>query len=279
MSGQAVESFWINIIAGIVLLAGVALVKWAYSRLARQNPRRRTYALAATTFCWLVLNTLYVHIAPTPSAPFVFVSCVALAWIGWSELRQFWRIGLVGADAQIRVGIDFKQALSLVSNSMDFLGIGAAKMTAERAAFEDAIARCQRPDRPVRFLLCRPDNERLLQMARSAGPDHDRHSYQKRVQSSLATIADLRNSRAWNIQVRFYRDFPIFRLMFIDDSICLASHYVLGKGAGAELPQLHIVRVTGSRDIDSLYYAFNSYFERFWEDGEPWDFGSYLDSI
>jgi hypothetical protein len=63
--------------------------------------------------------------------------------------------------------------------------------------------------------------------------------------------------------------------MFIDDSLCLASHYVLGKGVDTELPQLHIVRLRGSRDVDSLYYAFSSYFERLWEQAEAWDFASY----
>jgi len=277
MSRQTIENFWVNIVAGIALLAGVAAVRWVYGRLVRRDPRSRISRLAVVASFWVALNTLYVWFFQELSAPFVFVSCLAMSWIAWSELHQFWRIGLVGADAQIVTGIGFEQALTLVSSSMDFLGIGAAKMTSERAAFESAIARCQRPDRPVRFLLCRPDDERLAEMARSAGADQDQRSYQRRVRLSLTELAELRNNRAWNIEVRFYHDFPIFRLMFIDDAVCLASHYVLGKGSGAELPQLHIVRLSGSRDVDSLYYAFNSYFERFWAGAEPWDFQSYLE--
>jgi hypothetical protein len=91
--------------------------------------------------------------------------------------------------------------------------------------FRAAIGRCQRADRPVRFLLCRPDHEMLQQMAQSA--DQDKTSYQKRVGNSLRSIAALHNDRAWNIQVRFYQELPTFRLMFIDDVLCLASHYVL----------------------------------------------------
>jgi hypothetical protein len=277
MSDQVLESFWVNIVAGIALLGGVYLVKSLCVRIGQRDPSRRISTLVCVVLCWLVFNAAYVYYFPKFSVVFVFVSCCAFAWIAWSELRQFWRIGLVGADAQIQSGLDFSKALSLVSNSMDFLGIGAAKMTAEVAAFESAIKRCQRPERPVRFLLCRPDYEGLTKMARSASADNDQRSYQKRVQSSLAVIADLRNKRSWNIQVRFYNDFPIFRLMFINESICLASHYVLGKGSGAELPQLHIVRPSGSRDVDSLYYAFHSYFERFWDEAEEWDFQRYLE--
>ena len=257
MSDQTIESFWVNVIAGVALLAGVAAVKWISNLLGRTDPRRHVLCAAFIALFWVTMNTVCMYFFRNLSAPFIFVSSAAMLWIAWSELRQFWRLGLVGADAQIQSGIDFGQALRLVSNSMDFLGIGAAKMTAERKLFESAIGLCQRPDRPVRFLLCRPDNERLAEMAQSAGADQDRQSYQRRVRSSLAIIAELRNNRAWNIQVKFYRDFPTFRLMFIDDSICLASHYVLGKGSGAELPQLHVVRVSGARDVDSRKRPIN----------------------
>jgi hypothetical protein len=127
----------------------------------------------------------------------------------------------------------------------------------------------------VRFLLCRPDSEQLKRLAQSA--ERDQTSFQKKVQESLRTLADLKARRAWNIQAKFYKDFPTFRLMFIDDSICLASHYVLGKGLDVELPQLHVVRLQGHRDVDSLYYALNSYFERYWNEAEEWDFSRYLD--
>ncbi len=274
MSHQDLESFWINIAAGLALLALDGLLKWGHRRITRGNPVYRKYIISALGSCWLALNAAYIHFFRVGAAIFMVLSSAAMAWIIWSEFRQYWRIGLVGADAQIASGLDFRTSLRMVSNSLDFLGIGASKLSAERPAFEAAISRCQRPDRPVRFLLCRPDNDRLRQMAQSA--DQDEASYQKRVRESLRTIADLRINRAWNIEVRFYREFPTFRLMFIDDSICLASHYVLGKGSGAQLPQLHIVKLRGSRDVHSLYYAFSSYFERFWSEAQPWDFREYL---
>jgi len=159
---------------------------------------------------------------------------------------------------------------------LDFLGIGGAKLTDQVTEFEEAIGRCNRPDRPVRFLLCRPNHPDLEKMAQSANKEPA--LYKKTVHDSLRAIADLRNGRAWNIRVRFYAEVPTFRLMFVDDSLCLASYYVLGKGTGAELPQLHVVRLRGSRDVDSLYFAFSSYFDRIWSDavGEEWDFHQYL---
>jgi hypothetical protein len=274
MSNQAIEGFWVNIIAGVVLLGLTAVLKWMHRRLARSNPADRVWHVSLLGLCWVLMNTVCAYFVARSAALIVFLSSVLIVWIVRPELNQFWRIGLVGADDQIRSGINFRRALGIVSNSMDFLGIGAAKLTDEKPEFDAAVGRCQRPERPVRFLLCRPDDEKLIEMAQSA--ERDRGSYQTKVLDSLRAIADLRNNRAWNVQVRFYREFPTFRLMFIDDAICLASHYVLGKGSGAELPQLHVVKPKGSRDVDSLYYGFNSYFNRFWENAEEWDFKQYL---
>jgi hypothetical protein len=44
------------------------------------------------------------------------------------------------------------------------------------------VGRCQRPSRPVRFLLCRPDSDKLIEMAQSA--EKDRDLYQKKVLDS-----------------------------------------------------------------------------------------------
>ena len=275
MSNQAIEGFSINIIAGVVLLALTAALKWMQRRLTRSNPADRVLRVTVLGLFWVLMSTACAYFVARSAALVVFLSSVFLVWIVRPELNQFWRIGLVGADDQIQAGINFKRALGMVSNSMDFLGIGAAKLTDEKAEFEAAVGRCQRPSRPVRFLLCRPDSDKLIEMAQSA--EKDRDLYQKKVLDSLRAIADLRIKRAWNVQVRFYPEFPTFRLMFIDDAICLASHYVLGKGSGAELPQLHVVRPTGSRDVDSLYYGFSSYYDHFWANADDWDFKQYLE--
>ena len=163
----------------------------------------------------------------------------------WKELNQFWQLGLVGAGRKIAAGLDYKQSLSLCSNSLGFLGIGASKLTREWKEFEGAIDRCHRPNRPIRLLLCDPGNEELIRMVRQAGRGPD--EYQNTVKDSLRKIATLRIQREKNIKVRFYKELPLFRLMFIDDSLCLASHYVFGEGDGSQLPQLHVRKTIGCK--------------------------------
>jgi hypothetical protein len=123
------------------------------------------------------------------------------------------------------------------------------------------------------MLLCDPDNEELIRMARQAGRGED--EYQQTVKESLSKIATLRTKREKNIKVRFYKELPLFRLMFIDNSLCLASHYVFGEGDGSQLPQLHVRKTIGSqRDNELLYYPFQSYFEYMWKNAQRWDFKS-----
>ncbi len=205
----------------------------------------------------------------------LLISLIPIAIIVWNELNQFWKIGLVGADKEVHTGIDYVKSLSMCQNSLDFLGIGAGKLVRSQNEFELAIERCNREDRPVRLLLIKPtapDLERIAKMARK-----DAQAYRKGVIESLRFIARLRNEEQRNIQVRLYKEFQAFRLMFINDSICLMSYYVLGKGDGSDLPQLHIVKPASARDVDSLYYGFLKYFGEIWDDSEEWNFRDFIE--
>ena len=216
MSSQAIENFGVSLAAGILLLGLDALLKWAHSKLTLK-PAGRVWRVVAIGLFWILINTAYAYFFARGATLIILLSSLFIGWIVQSELRQFWRIGLVGADHQIQAGINFRRALGMASSSMDFLGIGAAKLTDEKVEFEAAVGRCQRPERPVRFLLCRPDNAKLIEMAQSADREHG--LYQKKVLDSLRTIADLRIKRAWNVRVKFYTEIPTFRLMFIDVSV------------------------------------------------------------
>jgi hypothetical protein len=101
--------------------------------------------------------------------------------------------------------------------------------------------------------------------------------YKKRVQESLERLASFKLDRGMNIEVRFYpslanRDLQLFRMMFINDELCLLSYNVIGEGDGSQLPQLHLTNFTHTRNVESFYYPFREYFEKLWVDSLPWDF-------
>jgi hypothetical protein len=262
----------LGVISNVLYTAAVIAAQYIYSRTAHRNPSYRRIRFVGFVCVWGIWNIASFCLLADWWLVFLITS-VIMAGIVFQELNQFWQIGLVGADQEIKSGINYVTALGMCNNSFRFLGIGAAKLTQNREVFRDAIDRCNRAA-PVRLLLSRPDDPELEQSARNARREKD--SYKTTVTESLRFIASLHNEERKNIEVRFYRTLPAFRLMFIDDSICLMSYYIMGKGDGSNIPQLHIIKTLGVQDTQALYFGFNEYFEKIWNDSEAWNFMEFL---
>jgi hypothetical protein len=268
-AGVLVHAVWATLIIGITVAR-----KW----IDRIHPAARKLVLALVIVATLAGNVALYYFTGRLflffSSALIFFAFVAL----WLQLKQFWDVGLIGADRTIRGGLDYVRSLKACQNSLSFLGVGARKLTEHATEFENAMGRCNRPNRPIRFLLARPHSDFLKTAAQNAGRPAD--EYVIRVQSSLRAIADYRLRRKWNIEVRFYNmELPLFRLMLIDDWLCLASHYVFGEGDGSEWPQLHVRRSATERDVNSLYHPFEQYFDELWGKSEVWDFAQYIEEI
>jgi hypothetical protein len=260
-----------SLIATVLYAGTLWLAHALFALFAKKNPLYRRLRLFVFAFALIAVNALSFQYVST----YWLVSALTLimfAVVVWKELNQFWEIGLVGADREVKLGIDYKAALSMCKHSFHFLGIGAAKLTQNQSDFRQAIDRCYSTE-PVKLLLGRPDAEELKRFATMAGKDHE--AYQKTVRESLRFIASLRSEEK-NIEVRFYNQFPAFRLMIVDDSVCLMSYYIMGKGDGSGLPQLHIIRQRGSQDTESLYFGFKEYFQKMWDASTDWDFKEFL---
>ncbi len=271
-----------NIIEGVVgdALYGalVAVTLWIARKLDRSRPRSRQSFLLIAAILTIAANVALYYIVGTVFPLFTTVLLIIVFAVFWLQIRQFWNVGLIGADQSISQGIDYRRSLRMCNNSLSFLGVGARKLTGAAPDFEQAMQRCNRTNRPIRFLLCRPDSQLLEKAAHGAGRPPE--EYRRRVTESLRVIADLRNNRSWNIEVRFYEvPHPLFRLMFVDDWLCLASHYVFGEGDGSQWPQLHVRRSTTERDVNSLYHPFSEYFEQLWNEAASWDFNEYLREV
>jgi hypothetical protein len=272
--GSVARDFVVNLAA----TAAWALLVWLVSTLRRiagaRRPVLRTLllALASLFFVGFNIGVRYYYTAFGNAFLFISTSILVSGW--WLEIRQFWLLGIVGVGSDPTSDSRYDRALQLCRNSLDFVGIGARKLTDRRVAFDAAMTRCHRDNRPIRFLLCAPSNARLIQMALQAG--RPANEYQENVRASLRILKLFREERARNIEVRFYDELPVFRLMFINDDICLASHYVFGEGDGSRLPDVYIKRYAGKRDVDSIYYGFRRYFEQLWDRSHIWDFSSDL---
>jgi hypothetical protein len=167
-----------------VFAALVALTHWVVSKITRGHPRTRKLRLLVIVIVWIGSGVVYGLLALPMFCYFLVAGILILGFVAYRELDQFWRVDLVGVDVRIQDGINYEQSLRMCSTSLDFLGVGASKLTNNREIFQGAVDRCERPGRAVRLLLSRPDNEGLRRIARKAGTDQN--AYQKRVRESLA---------------------------------------------------------------------------------------------
>jgi hypothetical protein len=194
-------------------------------------------------------------------------------------LRRFQGLGIIDAFGSTEGGINFNASLKKPNHSFDFLGVGAHKLTSD-GEFRLMVKRCARGGRPVRLLLSHPDNPVLKNVASRSGIDRD--TYALRVRESLRLIAQLANREGFNIEVKFYRaesdaDYQQFRLVFIDDRICIMSYTIWDEKEGRSNPQLVLYAGKDQSSMKSLYYTFKDHFERTWVDpsSQPVDLSRY----
>jgi hypothetical protein len=207
---------------------------------------------------------------------FQFALCdslfLAFAFLSNQEIGRFSRIGVVDAYSTTVGGVNYKRALSMATKSMDFLGIGGDKITIE-PEFEEAMVRCASSNQKVRFLLSPHYNPVLEKVARLNGTSAG--SYGDKVKQSVTRIAELRKSRSLDIEVRYYaakhdKDYQQFRLMFINDHLCLWSWTVWGKHIGRDNPQVILKNLDHDAQVrvPSAYKAFKDHFDALWSDSE-----------
>lgn len=276
------NDLWTNLLADLlvtIILVGLKQVRDRFLPiLSRHDPRLLSGSFALLPIAWILLNAgvvCYVVIQDQSNWLLIsvfFVSSIIMLLIFWNELQQFWSVGIRGADQQIAKGIDYHKSLKLCQDELKFLGIGAAKLTSD-SEFEAALGRCKQ--KPIKFLLCDPGSHWLREAARQY--DKDENAYKQVAIESLRKIAHYKTKRDFNIEVRFYSDKPLLRLMFIDNSICLFSYNLLGEGDGSQLPQLHIAKSTPRRAANTFYYPFESYFDNLWDKCKQntWNFQSH----
>ena len=277
------KAFWQGVASNLLVLALVAgfgyVMSWANVAILRwQRPgsKRRLADL-------LLVASLFALVFAMPAATIggkALLSVVALAlFYNSRELRRFWSAGMIQADSNVKVGLDYKQALNTCHNEIWFMGAGASKLV-NAQGFEDAVRRCNRSSGgTLKFLLEHPRSRILREAAIQAS--QPKEQYQHKVRQSLRRLADLRKDSGLLIDVRFYEETqrrPIVRLFFADDRWCLFSYYVFGEGDGSQLPQLHVQKFTKNRrDVGSFYHPLRELFRQAWEASQPWDFVSYFE--
>ena len=241
-------------------------------------PKIRKHKLSTFLFVIIILTSFYIflmnqfssalYISILISIPYLLL----LLFLIYIEFSKFYSIGINNIDATIKTGFDHSKALKECKNSMKFIGLAASKLTTN-TEFENALSRCSHGE--IKLLLLKPTDQLLVDAAKKANVSDTK--YKSKSIESLRKIREINKNRAISIQVRFYDELPVFRLMFIDSYLCLMSYYVLGEGDGSQLPQLQLVNdPKKGRKVDYLYFAFEQHFNQIWKRSEEWDFEEYV---
>jgi len=190
----------------------------------------------------------------------------AFALLVYWVLRDLSSIGITNAFATTRQGVSAEDSVRLVKHDLAFLGIGAKKLTATDD-FDAMLRRCTSAGGSLKFLLSSPENTALEEMARRNGRDD--LSYRSRVKESIREIFKRATAAGVTFEVRMYDlkqeiALPHFRLMFIDDRLCVFSQLLWSSGEGLDNPQLVLRRNEDSAG-SSLYKGYRDYFDTLWD--------------
>lgn len=280
MFDNVVTNLIANAIGGVLVFIANKLRLWLFVESKKRDPRRLSLVFLIPILTWLALNiVIFLPVsAVLPNSLKIsvpIITSLVVFWCLWRDINQFLAVGILGADKNVRDGIDYEHSLRLCQNNLSFLGIGASKLTASDE-FKKTLERCS-DDQPTHFLLSEPTNENLKKAAKRANRPVE--EYRNIVLKSLKIIAQLKNERNFKIDVRFYQNEPIFRMMFIDDSLCLLSYNIFGKGDGSDFPQLHIFNSSGKQKEKTFYYPLKIYFEQQWQKGVEWNFLKHIEEL
>ncbi|WP_424138462.1 hypothetical protein [Roseomonas chloroacetimidivorans] len=238
---------------------------------------RRVFRIFRISAFWRITSAntsivvlLFILIGTLHTLPMFVIAAAAAIFASWFMLRGYTTLGVVDAYSTTEAGIGFAASLDMANGPIDFLGIGGDKLTS-LPSFEATMRRCAINGSKVRFLLSPPSNPQLESQAKRNGVNPT--AYSDKVRESLRRIAQVKISYNLAIEVRFYSvrdpiDRQLFRLMFINEDICLWGWTVWGQHAGRHNPQVVLTNHVKGGSTNTAYNAFHDYFENIWADSE-----------
>lgn len=132
----SVSSITAGVLVHIIYGAMIVAIRAGRQRLDRTNPAARKLVLALVVVATLAGNIVLRY---TTGALFPIFGSALLAiafFMLWAELRQFWDVGLIGADRTIKGGLNYARSLKMCKNSLSFLGVGQENLQRTPPSFK-----------------------------------------------------------------------------------------------------------------------------------------------
>ena len=160
--------------------------------------------------------------------------------------------GLIAINSTDSTKIGITEVVSQLRHSFSFWGI-SAKRTISSLPFRTLLNEIQRNNIKVKFLLFDPNSANLERKATDEGDSPE--AWKRDISATIARIKELIIKYPNNIELHIYSEFPIWRIMFVDESLAIAHYFPSGK-QGPESPQLIIDKRENSL-FEPLYKEFN----------------------
>lgn len=163
------------------------------------------------------------------------------------------------------VNLNLKKQLGSCESSLFFMGVSARTiLTAETGrVINEAFAKNQQLS--LRFLLFDPretakGKQRALD---ETGNEDIWDSWKNIILSGIKELSVLKQEgRNRKIEVRIYKDFPVFRVLLVDNKIIYMNYY--GKGfRPSEMPNL-----MSKKNKNNFYHAIEKFLECHWNSSE-----------
>lgn len=167
--------------------------------------------------------------------------------------------------------------------SFSMMGVGAEKVTRNFEGFRDMVLRCGARGRPVRMLLLQPGTPWLRTGAQKRGLG--KYEFKDATISSLKRIARIKKEHKGEIEVRFYKTTPLFRIVFSGIDDCWLSYYsesVASQNINEFFSSTsRLIKIARLKDVSvdqGIYGFLSDYFDRVWEEsaGREWNFQEHI---
>ena len=161
-------------------------------------------------------------------------------------LRQSWRHAKDGPEP--------REILAKAEIRFSFWGISAKSMLSDED-FRSELVRLARRGCNFKFLFLNPDSSHLSTKAEEEGDTAE--GWRQEIRANVARLQRLHDELGIGVQVRFYDEYPVFRVFFVD-----RDAYVGWYPRGEQGVKSPFARVADSHA--SLYYPLHLAFENHW---------------
>lgn len=152
----------------------------------------------------------------------------------------------------------FGTNLENVSKSYKFLGVSAEFLLQEKNFWKIVQQKTLQEDCYFQIILLDPDAKELVERHRKTeGFYQSTEALSHRLKTSITEIASFVRECDGKLQIRLYRELPIFRLAIVDDLYAFINFYGAKNLTGVQTPQIAFLKTE-----KSYFIAFKKYYDQ-----------------